>query len=346
MGEAWALSAEVLEQILAAEQAGAPDGLMPSASERMTVRNGVAVVPLAGILAKQPNLIMRILGATAYGDFCADLASAAADPDVKRIVLDVDSVGGTVSGVQTAMEAVRASAARKPVSAHVTGQCLSAAYWIASAAHEIYVSGATDFVGSIGVVAQHIDQRAADAAKGRVVTEIYAGRYKTVGSPHRALDDDSRAILQDRVDYLYGLFVRDVAQNRRVSESAALAFADGKTFVGHQAVKAGLVDGVRTLEQIMHSIPVQKPRAAPAGRVFTMPATRPAGAELIDLAKAYAVRHAVGIPEAVQAIQRLYGQTAARGFSVAPEAARQLAEARRLAFERGCSVAEILTKGA
>jgi len=128
----------------------------------------------------------------------------------------------------------------------------SAAYWIGSAADAVYISGDTSQVGSIGVVAAHMDISKAEEMIGVKTTEITAGKYKRIASRHAPLSQEGRQTMQEMVDYVYSAFVGDVAKHRGVSEEQVLEqMADGRIFFGRQAVNAGLVDGVSTMEELI-----------------------------------------------------------------------------------------------
>lgn len=211
-----------------------------------TVDNGVAVLPMDGVLSKRMNLMSEISGGTSTQLLARDLSQANADPAVHSIVLAIDSPGGTVDGTQTLADQVRASA--KPTVAWASGTMASAAYWIGSAAQAIYIADSTTQVGSIGVVAKHTDISASEAAQGVKTTEITAGKYKRIASAYGPLTAEGKQSMQDQVDYTYGLFVDAVATHRGVSaEQVVSDMADGRIFIGQQAVDAGLVDGVSTL---------------------------------------------------------------------------------------------------
>lgn len=345
-GEPWAIRPEILQSMLSTEQAAFK--ITAPQAPSMFIREGIAVIPVAGILAKNPDIFARLFGAMAYGDLIANLAMATNDPEVKAILLHIDSPGGGVDGVMSAVAAVRAANAKKPVTALADGCCASAAYWLGSAASAIYAADQTTMVGSIGVVAQHIDRSGRDAANGVKVTEIFAGRYKVAASQHRPLDTEGRDNLQERVDYLYGLFVRDVAQGRGWSESRALKAAEGRVYIGDQAVKAGLLDGILTKDELMNQM--MTGRAQPRqttnaeGRVITSATTPMRGAELAELAKRYSALHNMPMQQALIAVNKLFAPVA-RGFGITPEDAAKLEGLRQQAFKRGCTVADILNNG-
>lgn len=216
------------------------------------VVNGVAVIPMFGVLAKRANLFSAISGGASTELIARDLRQAATDPRVGSILLHLDSPGGTVDGTQQLARLVRQIDAQKPVVGLADGVMASAAYWSGSPARALYIADATTQVGSIGVVATHADISAAEAARGVKTTEITAGKYKRIASQFGPLTEEGRVSMQDTVDYLYELFVNDVAAHRGVSVEQVLAdMADGRVFIGQRAIDAGLADGMATLDELI-----------------------------------------------------------------------------------------------
>ncbi|TNC93395.1 MAG: periplasmic serine protease [Stygiobacter sp.] len=142
------------------------------------------------------------------------------------------------------IQAIR-SQCGKPIWAVADEAALSAAYAIACTADRLYVTQ-TGEIGSIGVVAIHVDESAADAQAGRAWSFIHAGASKVDGNPHQPLSDTARATLQADVDALYGKFTALVAERRRISPDAVRA-TEAAVYRGDQAVVAGLADKVGTL---------------------------------------------------------------------------------------------------
>jgi signal peptide peptidase SppA len=215
------------------------------------ILDGVAVIPINGVMAKKMNLFSEISGGASTQLIERDFKGALSDHRVKSILLDIDSPGGTVDGTQELANLIYQSRGKKPIAAFTDGMMASAAYWIGSAADEIFISGDTAQVGSIGVVAAHVDISKAEQNQGIKTTEIVAGKYKRIASRYCPLSEEGKATLQEMVDYIYGVFVDDVAKFRGVSEGQALRMADGKVFIGKQALKAGLVDGVSSFSDVI-----------------------------------------------------------------------------------------------
>jgi signal peptide peptidase SppA len=178
--------------------------------------------------------------------FQEQLRTAVADPDVRGILLDMDSPGGEASGAMEAAAAVRQAAAQKRVVTFVNGLAASAGYAIASGATKI-VTAPSGMLGSIGVVLLHIDRSEQLAAAGVKPTLIQAGAYKTDYSGPRALEDDARCRIQASVDRFYDLFVSTVAAHRGMPEKTVRA-TEGGLLMGRAAVEMGLADWEGTFE--------------------------------------------------------------------------------------------------
>lgn len=230
-----------------------------------TIQDGVAIIPVEGVIAKRANLFSQISGGVSTELVGRDFKDALADPGVHSIILAVDSPGGTVDGTITLANLVASSS--KPVITLASGTMASAAYWIGSAAASCYITDATTIVGSIGVVATHQDVSKAQEQQGVKTTEIFAGQYKRIASSYAPLSKEGRQTMQDQVDYTYSLFVSAVAKQRGVSEDTVLKnMADGRIFIGQQAIDAGLVDGVSTLDALVQQLNQDRTSGPSAGR--------------------------------------------------------------------------------
>jgi signal peptide peptidase SppA len=219
------------------------------------VVDGVAVLPIEGVIAKRMNLFTRISGGTSTQLLERDFKAALEDRVVHSILLSVDSPGGNVDGVFELARTIFEARGRKPIVALGNGMMASAAYWIASAADRVLITGETTQVGSIGVVATHTDISKAEEMRGVKTTEITAGKYKRLASEHKPLSDEARAAIQEQVDYVYSVFVNEVARHRGTDvETVLVKMADGRIFLGSKAVEAGLVDGFSTEADLIHRL--------------------------------------------------------------------------------------------
>ena len=140
-----------------------------------TIQDGVAVIPVQGVIAKRMNLMSQISGGASSEMIARDFNAALNDAQVTGIILAIDSPGGTVDGTQALADVIALARGVKPVIAYTDGAMCSAAYWIGASALEVYGGASTVQVGSIGVVASHTDVSGKEAALGIKTTEITAG---------------------------------------------------------------------------------------------------------------------------------------------------------------------------
>ena len=312
------------------------------------VQDGAALIPLRGVIAPRMNLMAQVSGGTSAELLVRDVQAAAADPAVSSIVLLVDSPGGAVGGTPAAAAAVMAARAAKPTAAWADGAMASAAYWIGSAAERVYLGSRVHPVGHIGVIATHTDQSRREETLGVKTTEIFAGRFKTARSPHQPLSELGRQTMQDQMDYLYSLFVGDVAAQRGVSVDRVLAeMADARVFIGQQAVDAGLADGIASLDSVIRQLNDRAATAARSSVVVTplqrasMDPTQAAAEWAAENPQAAAVLRAEGASgerDRIAAVRQqglpgheaLIEQLAADGRTSGPEAAMRVIAADRL----------------
>jgi signal peptide peptidase SppA len=159
---------------------------------------------------------------------------------VDRIVLDINSPGGHVRGVPELSRKIAAWNGQKRIRASIDGIGCSAAYYLAAGCHSIFALETSD-VGSIGVVSAFVDESQAYAAAGRKVVMFTGGKLKGAGIPGTALTPEMQAHLQERTLLLYEAFKSHVSTYRKRVPADAM---EGQSFLGSQAAKNGLVDGL------------------------------------------------------------------------------------------------------
>ncbi|WP_054031015.1 S49 family peptidase [Desulfatitalea tepidiphila] len=220
-----------------------------------THSKALAVISIHGPLSHraQGGFLSMLFGDTAtYDQIRAAFQSALADDAVGAIVFDIDSAGGEVAGCFDLVDEIYQARGTKPIYAIANEAALSAAYAIASAADRVYLTR-TAAVGSVGVMAVHVDQSGLDAKTGLKYTAIHAGSKKTDGNPHEALSKEAADAIQARVNATYDLFCATVARNRGLSEQT-VKVTEAAIYTGADAVAAGLADAVQSYEQFIQTI--------------------------------------------------------------------------------------------
>ena len=238
-----------------------------------TTSEGIAVIPIHGSLVKRALGMEAASGLTSYAQIASLLDAALADPQVSGILLDIDSPGGEASGSFELARRVRDAASIKPVWAVANDAAYSAAYAIACSAQRVVVTE-TGGVGSIGVIALHVDQSVKDAHDGYRFTAITAGLRKNDYSPHEPLSDPAKTELQVEVDRLYGLFAEHVASMRGLQVKAVRSTEAGLYF-GANAIAVGLADALGTLEATLGEFKTCRRLSSPARAVNRGGATTP-----------------------------------------------------------------------
>ena len=234
----------------------APSGYTPPERSPSHANAKVAVIPIHGTLVRRTIGLEAESGLTSYAAIASQIDAALASPEVDAILLDVDSPGGESGGVFDLADRIRAATQVKPVWAVANDMAFSAAYALASAATKVFVSR-TGGVGSIGVIAMHVDQSEKDAQDGVRYTAVFAGDRKNDLNPHEPISDEAHAFLKAEVNRVYGLFVETVARHRGI-ETSAVRDTEAGLFFGQAAVAIGLADAIGTfdvaLSQLLDSV--------------------------------------------------------------------------------------------
>lgn len=209
------------------------------------VENGVAVVPISGVIAKfssQVNGSSQPRG-TSIEAIRNGMRQALADDTVETIVLDVDSPGGSADGVPEMADEIYEARSEKRIVAVTDGMIGSAAYFLASQAHEIVATKGAE-IGSIGTYAVLVESRRAAEQQGLDVHVLRTGKFKGVGVPGTAITDEQKANIQGRVESINDFFIEAVARGRGISGERARELADGSVHLAADAVEMGLADSI------------------------------------------------------------------------------------------------------
>jgi signal peptide peptidase SppA len=209
------------------------------------VISGVALIPICGILVHKRT--WWSWDEITYDEIAQSIIAALADDEVRGIAFAINSPGGEVAGCFDMCDAIYALRGTKPMLAVADEACYSAAYAIASAADRV-VLPRTGGVGSVGVIAMHMDITKMLDDAGIRVTTIQYGDRKSDSYPTTPLSDEAQARMQADVDRLGELFVAQVARNRGLKRSA-VRDTEAACFMGETAVEVGLADEVTPVDR-------------------------------------------------------------------------------------------------
>jgi len=244
----WAISPDGLESIITAQNEfdynvlAAKAGEWSNEGENIIMRGSTAILPITGPIFRHGSFFSLFFEVTSLSVLAKDFKSAMDSDKVESIILDIDSPGGQVSGVNEFAQMVYEARGEKPITAYVGGSASSAAYWIASAADKIVID-ATARLGSIGVV---VAMRKPSSS----VIEIVS-----TNSPMKRPDPDSvegRKEILKTADALADEFIKIVARNRKTDPDTVISdYGRGGVLVGAGVVSAGMADNLGNLELLI-----------------------------------------------------------------------------------------------
>jgi signal peptide peptidase SppA len=217
-----------------------------SSNHLLSVEDGVGIIRIHGPLMRDPDLISSLLfGATDMNQVAEVIQEAVARDDVKSILLDINSPGGTVNGTPELAQAVADASKLKSTYAFSAGQMCSAAYWIASQCDAIYATPSAR-VGSIGVMLPFIDSTEKFRSEGLKVEVFAAGKFKGMATPGVPLSEEQRALIQSDIEEIAIDFKTAVlARGRKIPDAAM----EGQTFSARNAQRLNLAGMVKSRDE-------------------------------------------------------------------------------------------------
>ncbi len=226
-------------------------GFFLSSGDSLSVATGnVAVIPLHGVISVEEG-----------GGFGSDIISsdkliaslqkAKDNPNIKAILLDINSPGG--SAVATDEISQKIKSINKTTVAVIREVGASGAYWIASSADYIFANRLS-IVGSIGVYGSYLDFSGLMKRYNVTYQRLVSGEYKDMGSPYRETTKEEQKILQQLVDKMRLLFVEEVAANRNITFDEVNKLATGQIFLGAESKKMKLIDDLGTKDDALKYI--------------------------------------------------------------------------------------------
>jgi signal peptide peptidase SppA len=225
----------------------------PQTQRAVAQRSGaIAVIPVQGIITAKPTMWEPYGFTMSVQSLVAATRAAVNDPEVKSVVWDMNTPGGSTSGVAEGHADLMALRGKKPITAQVNYMSASAGYWLASAADEI-ASAPSAVTGSVGAYMMHMDVSKAMTDAGMQATFIHAGRDKVLGNEFEPLSDEGRSYYQGLVDNAYASFTADVATGRNMSTDIVRgeSFGMGRILTADAAKRAGMIDVIRTMDQTL-----------------------------------------------------------------------------------------------
>ena len=200
----------------------------------------------SGTLLTHPSPVSRIK---------EELTKASKDPDIKTVILRINSPGGTVTASDIIYHELINFKKRtgKKIIANIMDVGASGGYYVAVSADKI-IAHPTTITGSIGVIMINLNMEGLLEKIGVSGTAIKSGKNKDMGSPFRSMTDEERSVFQEVIDDLFNRFVTVVAAGRpELNEETVRKIADGRIYTAHQAVDLKLIDEIGYLDEAIEA---------------------------------------------------------------------------------------------
>jgi len=197
----------------------------------------VAVLPIRGTLLKNVGLFkwLKIVDVEILKNTLIELSE---NNSINHIVLDCDSPGGSVAGIQETAECIYEIRSKKNIYAYTSGMIASGMYWLASACSGISASE-TSMIGSIGVIYTHFDWSKSNEQMGLKVTDIVSGKWKALGNTDVPLTTEKENKIQERVDEIANIFISSISKYRKHLSEEKIASFEADVFLGKTAKQNG-----------------------------------------------------------------------------------------------------------
>jgi protease-4 len=163
------------------------------------------------------------------------------DDDIKAILIEVDSYGGSPVAAEEIANAIKN--VQKPVVAFIREAGVSAAYYAITSADYIFATRNSD-VGSIGITQSYLENSSFNQNEGYSFIQLSIGKFKDSGNPDKPTTEEDRELFMRDLNIIYQNFIETVSVNRNIPIERVRAIADGSTVLGAQAKELGLIDEV------------------------------------------------------------------------------------------------------
>lgn len=176
-----------------------------------------------------------------YGseDIVYNIELAEKSPEIKAVLIDIDSLGGYPVAADEVVKALKALT--KPSVAIIRGYGDSAAYWVATGADVIFAHPLSD-VGSIGITQSYLENVGYNTKEGYKYQDLSIGKFKNMGDPDRPLTVEEKQIIMRQLEQNYNYMIDSIAANRNMSVDEVKKLATGESWTGTEALKLKLID--------------------------------------------------------------------------------------------------------
>jgi protease-4 len=203
-----------------------------------------AIIPIKGTIVTESSGGLFSSQEASSTDVVALIEKAKKDPNVKAIIFEINSPGGSPVATDEISQEIKSLTKNNiTTTAWIREEGASGAYWIASSTEHI-VANKMSIVGSIGVIGSYIEWYGLMNRYNVTYNRLVSGEYKDTGVPYRPMTTQEESYIQAKLDKLHEFFIEQVASNRNMSVEKVRSLADGSIYLGVEAKDNGLIDSL------------------------------------------------------------------------------------------------------
>ena len=220
-------------------------------SDIKTFGGNVALIPIKGLIIADSGREFLFENTAASTEVIEQIEKADSNPNIKAIIFEINSPGGTPVGSEEIASAIKKT--NKTTVAWIREVGASGAYWVASAADYI-VASRMSLTGSIGVLASHLEFAGFLEDHNITYRRLVAGKYKDIGSPLKEMTPSEELLLQKSINKIHDYFIDEVVKNRQLTTQQKFKISNAMFYIGSEAKELGLVDVLGSKDEVIKII--------------------------------------------------------------------------------------------
>jgi protease-4 len=210
----------------------------------------LVVIPIRGIISDAPRRQFVSTLPSMVQEIVSQLRKAEDDPDVKAVLLKIDSAGGSVIASDLIYNEIMEFKQRKKakVVAAMMGVAASGGYYIALPA-DFILAHPTTVTGSVGVLFLSPNVSGLMEKIGIEMNVSKTGENKDMGSPFRQVTAEEKQIITDLIDQLGKRFLDRIAEHRNLEPKRLNEISSARIYLADDALKLGMIDRIGYLDE-------------------------------------------------------------------------------------------------
>ncbi len=218
-------------------------------------REKILIIPIRGLISNAPDEGLLSTKPSVVQEVVSQLKRAEDDKNIKAIILQIGSLGGTVTASDILYHEIKRLKEKREIKivAVLMDIATSGGYYIALPA-DLIVAHPTTVTGSVGVVFIRPDLTDLMGKIGIRVNISKSGENKDMGAIYREATPEEKALLQDLVDKMGKRFINLVSEHRGIDDERLSDVASARIMLADEAEKLGLIDRTGYIQDALDEV--------------------------------------------------------------------------------------------